>query len=104
MISSYLLGGDIVSVDAISRVKSAEKEAELLVEEAKKEAKSIIEDGKKEAFSQYKAIVDEANEERNKEVVKAEKEGERLANPILEAAKHEADSIKSISDKELNSA
>ena len=36
MISSYLLGGDIVSVDAISRVKSAEKEAELLVEEAKK--------------------------------------------------------------------
>lgn len=92
-----------MSVDAISRVKSAEKESIVLVTDAKKEAMQIVDDGKKEALSKHHKIVDEANEIRRKDIVKAEEDGKALARPILEAAEEEADSIKSISDKELKS-
>lgn len=88
--------------DVLNLVKSAELDAQGLVDKAKKEADTIIKDSTATAEDSYKTIVEEAKSKANSILEDAQNSARANKKPIISKAEEEALLIKKQEEPKIN--
>jgi len=97
-------GGEAMAKDAIELVKDAEAKAKALLQDAIQSSKKSKQEAEVLAEQEYEKIISQAREEAEKIKNKAKEEGEAAAGPIIEKGFKEAQALRDISSKNLDSA
>ncbi|WP_286173022.1 ATPase [Caproiciproducens sp. MSJ-32] len=93
-----------MALEAISKLKRVEAEAEEIIQEAMKASKELIDSAKAEAEMTFNKIINDANSKKIEILKKAEDEGNSIAGPILKKAEEEVIDIKNISEEKRKDA
>jgi len=93
-----------LALEAISKLKKAEAEAEEIIQKAMNASKEIINNAKAEAETTYNKIINDANSKKIEILKKAEDEGNSIAEPLLKKGEEEVVEIKNISEEKRKDA
>jgi V/A-type H+-transporting ATPase subunit G/H len=99
-----LQGGDILAQDAIKEIKSAEEEANKIIDNAKLESREIIKKAEESALKEYKDIINKSSLEAKKIMDEVENKANGEAELIFDKGKKEADAILNVSNDLLDKA